>query len=130
MPSAMIGNLAVSLTMNTAAFQRGATLAEKRAETMRGRFAAATTSVTGLGKALGAGIAADVLYRVTSSAFEMASSLQEAAEQTGVTVEALQELRFAAEQTGVGADQIEAAMKRLSRSLGDLQRGKTAAVKA
>lgn len=129
MASAMIGNLAVSLTMQTAAFQRGATLAEKRVQTMRGKFAAATASVTGFGKALGAGIAADVLYRITASAFEMASSLAEAAEQVGVTVEGLQELRFAAEQTGVGADKIEAAMKRLNRSLGDLQLGKAAAVK-
>lgn len=130
MASAMIGNLAVSLTMQTAAFQRGATIAEKRTEAMRGRFAAATTSVKGLGTALGVTIGADVLYRITSSAFEMASSLQEAAEQVGVTVEGLQELRFAAEQTGVGTDKIEAAIKRLNRSLGDLQLGKTAAVDA
>lgn len=130
MASAMIGNLAVSLTMNTAAFQRGATLAEKRTQQMRGSFAAATTSVKGFGQALGVGIGADILYRITASAFEMASSLSEAAERAGVTVEALQELRFAAEQTGVGAEALEGLLQKLGRSMGQAANGSKAILTA
>lgn len=130
MASAMIGNLAVSLTMNTAAFQRGATIAEKRAETMRGKFAAVSGSLKGIGAAIGTGVIADGLYRIAANAFEMASSLTEVAEQVGVSVEALQELRFAAEQTGIGSDKMDASIKRLNKSLGELQLGSPAAVKA
>lgn len=129
MASAMIGNLAVSLTMNTAAFQAGASLAEKRSAQMQGRFAGVTASAKQIGAAIGATFIADALYRTAAGAFEMASSLSEAAEQAGLTVEGLQELRFAAEQTGVGGDKVEAAMKRLSKSLGELQLGEKAATK-
>lgn len=130
MPSAMIGNLAVSLTMNTAAFQRGATIAEKRSEQMRGKFAAVSGSLKGIGAAIGAGVIVDGLSRMVMSAVEMGAALSESAEKVGVTVEELQRLRFAAEQSGIGADKMDATIKRLNKSLGDLQLGKSAAVEA
>lgn len=130
MASATIGNLAVSLTMSTAAFQKGATLAEKRTQAMRGRFNEASVSVKNLGAALGVALGADALYNVVSGAFEMASSLSEAAERAGVTVEALQELRFAAEQTGVSNEKLEASLVRMQRSIGDLGLGVPAATRA
>lgn len=126
----LIGNLAVNLTLETAAFQRGATIAEKRAEAMRSRFVAAGKSVTGLGAALGVGIGVSALAGVARSAFDMASALSESAEKVGVTVEALQELRFAAQQTGVSEDQLATALNRLNKSMGDLQLGKKSAVDA
>lgn len=130
MASAMIGNLAVSLTMSTAAFQRGATLAEKRTQQMQGRFASATTSVKGLGTALGVTLGADVLYRITSSAFEMASSLQEAASRAGVTVEVLQRLRLAAQDAGVSNEKLEASLVKLSRSVAQAETGSKSMVTA
>lgn len=128
--NALIGNLAVNLTLETAAFQRGATIAEKRTEAMRSRFAAASKSVAGLGAALGVGIGVAALSNVARGAFEMASALSESAEKIGVSVEALQELRFAAQQTGVSEDQLATALNRLNKSMGELQLGKKGAVDA
>lgn len=128
--SSLIGNLAVNLTMETAAFQRGATIAEKRAEAMRTRFVAAGKSVAGFGAALGVGIGVSALSGIARSAFDMASALSESAEKVGVSVEALQELRFAAQQTGVSEDQLAAALNRLNKAMGELQLGKKGAVDA
>lgn len=128
--NSLIGNLAVNLTMETAAFQRGATIAEKRTEAMRTKFAAAGKSVAGLGAALGVGIGVAAITNVARSAFDMASALEESAQKVGVSVEALQELRFAAQQTGVSEDQLSAALNRLNKSMGELQLGKKGAVDA
>lgn len=128
--SAMIGNLAVNLTMETAAFQKGANIAEKRAEAMRSRFAAAGKSVAGLGAALGVGIGVAAISSLARNAFEMASALDESSQKMGVTVEALQELNLAAEQSGVSQETLAASMGKLNRSLGDLQLGKKSAVDA
>lgn len=128
--NSLIGNLAVNLTLETAAFQRGANIAEKRAEAMRSRFAAAGKSVAGLGAALGVGIGIAALTNVARGAFEMASALSESAEKVGVSVEALQELRFAAQQTGVSEEQLAVALTRLNKSMGELALGKKGAVDA
>lgn len=128
--SSLIGNLAVNLTMETAAFQRGATIAEKRAEAMRSRFVAAGKSVAGFGAALGVGIGLSAITNLSRSAFDMAAALSESAEKAGLSVEALQELRFAANQTGVSEDQLSAALNRLNKSMGELQLGKKGAVDA
>lgn len=128
--SSLIGNLAVTLSLDTAAFQRGATVAEKRAEAMRGRFASVGKSVAGIGAALGAGLLVNGLTSAASGAFDMASALSETAEKAGLTVEALQELRFAAQQNGVSNEFLEASMTKLNKSLGDLQLGKKSAVSA
>ena len=128
--NSLIGNLAVNLTMETAAFQRGATIAEKRAEGMRAKFAGVGKSVAGIGTALVGGVIVAGLANVVGGAFEMASSMSEAAEKVGLTVEALQELRFAAQQTGVANEQLDAAIVRLSKSMGDLQLGEKEAVDA
>jgi hypothetical protein len=116
--------------MDTAAFNRGATLAEKRTEQLKGKFAAVGKSLAGVGVGLASGFAAVGLNSVVASAFDMASSLSEAAEKAGVTIEALQELRFAAQQTGVSNEAMDASLGRLTRTLGDLQMGAPAAAKA
>ncbi|MES2902830.1 MAG: hypothetical protein V4696_01470 [Pseudomonadota bacterium] len=128
--SSLIGNLAVSLNMETAAFQRSATLAEKRAETMRGKFGGLAKSIGGMGLALGAGFVAGGITSAVSGAFELGSALSEAAEKMGVTVEGLQRLRVAARETGVSNEQLDAAMVKLNKSLGGLQLGSAAATKA
>lgn len=126
----LIGNLAVNLTLESAAFQRGATIAEKRVEGMRSKFAAATKSVSGFGAALGVGIGVAALTNVVRSSFEMAAALEESAQKVGITVEALQELNLAAEQSGVSQEQLAVALGRLNKSLGELQLGKKGAVDA
>lgn len=128
--SNLIGNLAVNLSMETAAFQRGATIAEKRTETMKSRMGGMAKSVAGMGMALGAGMVVAGITSAVQSAFELGSSLSEASEKMGVTVEGLQRLRVAARETGVSNEQLDSAMTKLNKSLGELQLGEAAATKA
>jgi hypothetical protein len=126
----MIGNLSVNLQMNTAAFQKGATLAEKRAETLSARMKGIGQSVKGLGAGLAAGFAVAGVSSLASDAFAMASALSEAAAQTGVTVEQLQRLRLAAAQNGSSADAMDKSLSRLSVKLGEAQSGSKSAAEA
>lgn len=125
--SSLIGNLAVNLQMETAAFQRSASQAEKRVETMRGKFTGFAKSLTGVGAALAGGIIIGGLTEAATGAFELGSALSEAAEKMGVTVEGLQRLRVAARETGVSNEQLDSAMVKLNKSLGELQLGSKAA---
>ena len=124
----LIGNLAVSLTMNTAAFQKGATLAEKRAETMSARMKGIGSSLKTVGAGLAVGLAASGLTEAIGSAFELGSSLTEAAAKVGVTVEALQEMRYVAEQNGVSIETMDKSLNKLTRNLGELQLGNKATI--
>ena len=128
--SSMIGNLAVNLSMETAAFHRGATKAEARAKVLQGRLGGIASSMKGLGIAMGVGVGVGALTSLTRNAFAMASALNESAQKAGVTVEALQELRVAAQQTGVSEDQLSVAMGRLNKSMGELAQGKKGAIDA
>jgi hypothetical protein len=128
--SSLIGNLAVNLSLETAAFQRNAAAAESRMKTMSGKFQAMGKNLAGVGAALGAGVVLGGLTSAVTSAFDMASGLSEAAEKLGLTVTGLQNLQTAASQTGVSNDQLDTSIGRLNRSMGDLQLGKDSAVKA
>jgi hypothetical protein len=131
--SSMIGNLAVNLSMNTAAFQAGASKAEHRAKSMQGRFNALGGTFKSMAAGFAGGIVAGMIPAASSmisSAFELAASLKEASEKMGVTVEGLQRLRVAARETGVSNEQLDAAMVRLNKSLGELQFGSKAATAA
>lgn len=126
MASNMIGNLAVSLTMNTAAFQKGATLAEKRAATMKSKMDGIGASIAKIGGALalgGVAVGATILGGMAKSAFELGSSLTEAASKVGVTVEALQEMRFAATQNGISIETMDGSLNKMTRTLGELSLG-------
>jgi hypothetical protein len=130
MASNMIGNLAVNLTMNTAAFQKGATLAEKRAAALQTKMLGVGSSVKGIGAGLASGFAAIGLSSLVSNAFDVASSLQEAASATGVTIEQLQRLRFAAQENGASAEQMDGALAKLNVRLGEAKNGSAQAVTA
>ena len=126
MASSMIGNLAVSLTMNTAAFQKGANLAEKRAQSLKTQMMGIGSSIAKLGGALALGAVAagvTVLGGMAKSAFELGSSLTEAAAKVGVTVEALQEMRFAATQNGISIETMDGSLNKMTKTLGELSLG-------
>lgn len=126
MASNMIGNLAVNLTMNTAAFLKGATLAEKRAASMKTKMDGIGSSIAKIGSALAVGAVAfggAVLGSMAKSAFELGSSLSEAAAKVGVTVEALQEMRYAATQNGIAIETMDGSLNKMTRTLGELALG-------
>lgn len=126
MGSSAIGNLSVSLTLNTAAFQKGATLAEKRAQALSTKMAGIGNSLKGIGVGLAAGVSAGAvagLAAIAKNAFEMGSALTEAAGKVGVTVEALQEMRYVAEQNGTSIETMEGSLNKMTKTLGSLQMG-------
>lgn len=126
MASNMIGNLAVNLTMNTAAFQNGAKNAERRADSLKTKMAGIGASVAKLSGALalgGVAVGAAVLGNMAQSAFELGSSLTEAAAKVGVTVEALQEMRYAATQNGVSIETMDGSLNKMNKTLGELSLG-------
>lgn len=128
--SAQIGNLAVNLSLETAAFQRGATQAEARARTLQTRLGGISKSIASFGTGLLAGIGVSAIAGLAGNAFQLASALDESAQKMGVSVEALQELNFAAEQSGVSQEALAGAMNRLNKSVGQLAQGSKPAVEA
>ncbi len=128
--SSLIGNLAVSLSMETAAFQKSASLAETRVAGMQAKFAGFGKGLAALGAGLAGGLIIGGITSAATGAFELGSALSEAAEKMGVTVEGLQRLRVAARETGVSNEQLDGAMVKLNKSLGELQLGTKSAVDA
>jgi hypothetical protein len=128
--SSLIGNLAVTLGLNTAAFERGATKAEARAKALQGRLSGIGSSVKGLAAGLGIGLGIGAITSLTRSAFDMASALDESAQKMGVSVEALQRLNLAATQSGISQESLAGAMAKLNKNMGLLQEGSKPAVDA
>jgi hypothetical protein len=128
--SSLIGNLAVTLGLNTAAFEQGATKAEVRAKALQGRLAGVGSSIKGIGAALGIGLGVTALAGMAKSAFDMAASLDEGAQKLGLTVEAFQELNTAATQNGIAQDSFATALSRMNKSIGALEQGSKPAAEA
>jgi hypothetical protein len=132
--NAQIGNLAVNLSLETAAFQTGAAKARAQATGLKGSLSSLGESMKGfaggLVSGLGIGLLTTGLASVASNALEMGSALSESAQKAGVSVEALQELNLAATQSGISQETLASSMAKLNRSLGDLENGKKAAVAA
>lgn len=121
--AAKIGSLHVNLDLDTARFQAGL----QKSQSQLSGFQAGMARVA---KAVGGLMVADALVGIASNAFEMASSMSEAATRVGLSVEALQELRVAANASGVSNEQLESSMGRLNVALGDLQAGGKSATSA
>jgi len=89
-------------------------------------FAGIRVAAAGLGVALGVGF----FVNQVRSTLQWASSLSEAAQQIGVTVEQLQVLQHAAQQNGVSAEGMARAVGILNRTLGQAQGGNEAAMRS
>jgi len=127
--SSLIGNLAVTLGLNTAAFEAGATKAEVRAKALQGRLAGVGTSLKGLAAGFGVAIGATALVGLAKNAFDVASAMDESAQKMGVTVEAFQRLNLAATQNGVSQESLAGAMAKMNKNVGLLAEQTPQAVK-
>lgn len=128
--SSTIARLNVIMGLDTAAFQSGSRKAQAEAKTLQAKMTGMSKIVGGALAGLGAGIVIGGLQSAVTGAFELASSMSEAAQRVGLTVEALQELRLAAQETGVSNERLEAAFARFNIRLGELQQGEKTVVKA
>lgn len=119
----LIGSLAVSLSLETAAFQKGATLAEKRAQKMQSKMSGIASSLKGFGAALAGSLAVGAVTSAISRGLEYASSLGEVAQQLGVTTSELQKYRYMATQVGLEQGEMDAGLAKLTRTMGEAQQG-------
>lgn len=128
--SEMIGRLRVALGLETAAFERGSRRAQGELNALGDRAEAAGFKVGVMAKTLYAGAVAfaggafvSKLQELTNAGLEYASSLGETAAQLGVTTDTLQEYRYVATQVGIEQGEMEQALGRLTRTLGEASAG-------
>lgn len=123
MPSAVIGALRVFMSADTAAFNKGLTDAEKRAEAF-GRVIGGQIrrSLIGLGAAAAAVAGPAALGMLTRSSMETIDAQSKLAKRVGASVEAIQVLQHAAELAGVGQEQLSKALDMLNARLGEAAR--------
>lgn len=133
----LIGALRISLGMESASFEKGAkrSAAEidalgDRAEQLGFRVGRATKAMIGLATVVaGSAFVAGLKGAVTAS-LDLAGGLGEAAQQIGVTVRELQVLRYAAMQAGVAQEEMDGALAKGTKALGQAALGAAAPKKA
>jgi hypothetical protein len=128
--SSFIGQLRISLGLDSAAFETGAKRAAAEVNTLGTRAEAAGFKVGSMAKAFAAGAAGfaasaivQTLKSAVTASLEYASGLSEAAAQMGVTAEALQEFRLMAEQSGIETETMDKALQKLTRNMGEAEAG-------
>jgi hypothetical protein len=109
----VIARLAVSLSLETAALEKGATLAEKRMEQSRKSFEKFGKKVSGIGKSMSLALTAPIV----AFGYSAVKAAQESAEAMGQVEAALKSMGKGAGRT---ADQLQAlASKQMRKSLYD-----------
>ena len=128
MPSASdirAGKAFVELYTKNGPLYKGLKAAQKRISAWAKDVTAAGTKVFGLGAAITGPIIA------ASKAFSsMGDTVQKVAARTGIAAEAISELSFAAGMSGTDLTTVEAAIRRMQRSLTDAARGLSTPVDA
>lgn len=121
--SDVIARLAVSLSLETAAFERNSGRAKKEVSGLQSHVSKAGTLIKSAFVGMAGAIAAVQFADLAKQGLEYASSLGEVASQLGVTTKALQEYRYAASQAGVEQAEMDQALSQLTRRLGDAAQG-------
>jgi len=137
MAGVTLGWMRYMLGLDTGAFDRGASSAERRLGSMSGKFDRAASRFGALGKSLG-GFSSGIAGALTIGAFarliqgglEYAGSLGEVAAQLGVTTKELQNFRFAAGQNGATVEEADKALGKFSLSISKARSGSAEAAKA
>jgi hypothetical protein len=126
MAAKLLGSLLVSLGLESSQFSTGLKKSQAQLTGFQKSMAGVSSAALNMGKALaiGAGLAAVAGFAaVAKTAFELGSSLTEAAAKVGVTVESLQEMRYVAEQNGVAIETMDGSLNKMTKTLGELQLG-------
>lgn len=126
----VIARLAVSLDLQTAAFEKGAQQAS-------GAVGKLKNTMTKVGGALAGALALDTivgglqqLRAATRDAIDAVGGLGEAASQIGVDTSSLQEFRYIATQVGLSAQEMDAGLSQLTKRLGEAAQGSKAPTEA
>lgn len=100
--------------------------ASKSISSLDGALTKATSTARGFATAFGAGLIAGGIATLPSLIRETVKSvadLGDTADKIGLTTDALQELEFAARQSGIGTEELDTALTKFSRGLGQAAAG-------
>ena len=130
----MAGNIdpvIIELKVEFDEYQKGMVAARRAADRDFGAIEARSVK---MGKNISAGFVAsigiDTITRAISEGLNYAASLGEVATQLGTSTQSLQEYRYAASQTGLATEEIDLALKELTRRIGEGASGTKAQVEA
>lgn len=102
---------------------RGVTGIGRTMDSVKGKVDSFGASLKGAIVGFIAAQGVDALIRITKAGLDYASALGEQAQQLGVTTKALQEYRYVATQTGVSQDELDAALVKGTKALGEAAAG-------
>lgn len=119
----IIGALRVTLGFDTTQFEHGSKKAKETitrdATAIRNQLSGVRAAVVGLGTAF---LGSEAL-QAARRALDYAASLKKTASELGVTTRELQEYRFAAGEAGVAQKDMDAALKTLTKNIGEAKTG-------
>lgn len=119
------GSIVIDLLMRTGAFETDT----KRAEAALRRFNKAATEQLQAAGIAAAALAAAFLY-MSKDAINAMDAMNDAAQKTGITTEALSQLGFAAKMSGVETESFTAAMVKFNKAIAEGATGSGAAATA
>lgn len=128
--TALIGALRVSLSADTAKFEQGMKRAQRTAHTSTTAISKSLNVVKAGLLSFASALTVGMLTVPIARALDYASSLGEVAQQLGVTTRDLQVFRYAATQAGISEEQMDKALQRLTKSMGDALAGSDTMIRA
>ena len=126
---ATIASLAVSVTANTAAFERNIGRAGKDLKQFGDQVGGVITKLARFG-AVGAVAAGGAITALTSKAFTSIDSIQKFADRIGIASDRLVGMQLAANLTGVASGQLNLGLQRMTRRIAEAATGSGEAVGA
>ena len=123
---ALIGALRVTLGLDSANFEAGTKRARQTAQRDASAIQKSLDGLKGRLDTLYAGVAGSAILAAGKRALDYASSLGEVAQQAGVSAKELQEYRYAASQAGVSTEQMDGALTKLTKTIGEAKAGSKA----
>lgn len=121
MSAELIGALRVTLGMDSAAFEKGADRSIAKMDAVsRAGYNTGRALRSLISTAVAAGAAIGVMFSVQAikKALDYAAAVSDVSKQVGLTTTELQAYRYAAGQTGATSDELDAALQRLSVTIG------------
>ncbi len=140
----VLGSLLVSLGLESAEFDRGLDKARRGMKRAGKDFNTESDRMYKAGQKVGIGlktigtaavaagfaVLANAMQNAVQGSLDFASSLGETAQQLGVTTDALQEYRYAATQAGLSQEEMDKALAKLTRTIGEAANGSKKQVEA
>lgn len=119
MASAVVGALRVILSADTAEFKSGLDQANKLTGDFSGKLTGLQAQVQGFSKVFGTMFTVGAIAAASKQVLDYAGNMQDLADQTGLTAEALQEMGFAAKQSGSTLESFTNAAFKLGTNLAE-----------